>query len=142
MPGPSATHTGTVPPVDTGDLGDVAVKSVVVDGRELSVALVATGEDRSRGLRGVSDLGELDGMLFSWGGDEVASSFTMADTVIPLDIAFFDARGQFVDGFEMEPCPGQPCPAYSAGGVYAYALESPAGSLPPLEPGATLVIGD
>ena len=114
--------------------------TVVVDGRELAVAVVSTAEDRSEGLRGVADLGGLDGMLFTWGGETVESLFTMADTVIALDIAFFDASGGFVDGFTMVPCDEAPCPAYAAAGPYAYALESPVGTLPDVGPGSVLVV--
>lgn len=136
---PPTTPAGTTP-IDVGDLGDVSVATVVVDGRELDVAVVSTPEDRSRGLRGVANLGELDGMLFTWGGATVASFFTMADTVIALDIAFFDAEGEFVDGFAMVPCDEAPCPSYAAAGPYAYALESPVGTLPAIGPGSTLVV--
>ncbi len=78
-------------------------------------------------------------MLFTWGGETVASRFTMADTVIPLDIAFFDADGGFVDGFTMTPCDEPPCPSYAAAAPYAYALESAAGTLTGIGPGSVLV---
>ncbi|HVR31462.1 MAG TPA: DUF192 domain-containing protein [Acidimicrobiia bacterium] len=123
-------------PVDTGDLADAVVAEATVDGRPLLVAVASTPEQRSRGLRGVSNLGDLDGMLFTWAGDTVSSSFTMADTVIPLDIAFFDLQGAFVDGFTMVPCTAAPCASYRASGDYAYALEVPAGSQPGIGPGS------
>jgi uncharacterized protein len=137
---PGTTGTAGTTPLDTGDLGSVVVATVVVDGRDLDVAVVSTAGDRSQGLRGVTDLGALQGMLFSWGGETVASSFTMADTVIPLDIAFFDADGEYVDGFTMVPCAETPCPSYAATTPYAYALESPAGTLPDIGPGSVLVL--
>lgn len=133
--------TSPMAPSDTGELGPVSVGTVVVDGRELDVAVVSTPDDRSQGLRGVADLGELQGMLFTWGGETVSSRFTMADTVISLDIAFFDPDGGFVDGFTMIPCDETPCPSYAAAGPYAYALESPAGSLTGIGSGSVLVVG-
>ena len=135
--GPSPTEAA---PIGTGDLGPATVTTVVIDGREHDVAVVTTAEDRSRGLRGVTDLGDLDGMLFTWGGETVASRFTMADTLIPLDIAFFDDSGAFVDGFTMVPCDAEPCPGYASAAPYAYALESPAGTLPGIAEGSVLVV--
>ena len=138
---PDTTPPVTTTAIDTGDLGPASMASVSVDGRVLDVVVVSTSDDRSQGLRGISDLGDLDGMLFTWGGEEVSSRFTMAGTVIGLDIAFFDADGQFVDGFTMIPCDENPCPSYAATGPYAYALESPAGSLTGIGPGSVLVAG-
>jgi uncharacterized membrane protein (UPF0127 family) len=137
-PASTATTPVTTTPIDAGDLGPVSVATVVVDGRDLDVAVVSTAGDRSQGLRGVVDLGALDGMLFTWGGETVSSRFTMADTVIPLDIAFFDADGEFVDGFTMVPCDVAPCRSYAAAAPYAYALESPAGSLTGIGPDSVL----
>ncbi len=74
----------------------------------------------------MSDLEGREGMLFVFEGDSRAV-FTMADTVIPLDIAFFAADGSLVDEFAMVPCPSEPCPTYSATGAYRFALETPAG---------------
>ena len=142
----SSAPADTEPPdpastsLDTGDLADVVVAEVTVDGRALLVAMASTPEQRSQGLRGVSDLGDLDGMLFTWGGDTVSSSFTMADTVIPLDIAFFDSQGAFVDGFTMVPCTAAPCASYRAADGYAYALEVPEASQPGSGPGSVLSI--
>lgn len=138
VPQTATTPTTTTTTLDSGDLGPVSVETVSIDGRELAVAVVSTSEDRSQGLRGIDDLGALDGMLFTWGGETVTSRFTMADTVLALDIAFFDAEGRFVDGFTMVPCDEAPCPSYAASGPYAYALESPVGSLPDIGTGSIL----
>lgn len=138
-PGEASTTT-TEDRLDTGDLGTVEVSVVTVDDQALDVVVVSTPEKRSQGLRAVDDLGDLDGMLFTWGGDTVTSRFTMEDTVISLDIAFFDASGRFVDGFTMTPCETDPCPPYAASAPYAYALEVPAGTLPGVGAGSSLSI--
>jgi uncharacterized membrane protein (UPF0127 family) len=65
-------------------------------------------------------------MLFVF-QDDSRAAFTMAGTLIPLDIAFFAADGSLVDRFTMVPCPSEPCPLYSAAGPYHFALEAPAG---------------
>ena len=125
---------------DTGDLGPVEVSTVTVDGGALDVAVASTPESRSQGLRAVDDLGDLDGMLFTWDGDIVTSRFNMRGTLISLDVFFFDARGRFVDGFTMTPCENAPCPSYAASAPYAYALEVPAGTLLDVEAGSSLSI--
>lgn len=92
---------------------------------------VAVADDRGlrrTGLRGVEDFGDLAGMLFVWDSD-VRSSFTMADTLVDLDIAFIDADGRVVDVVEMYVCTPTSCPAYGTFTSYRYALESPLGSL-------------
>jgi len=135
----TTTSLATTTTIDTGDLGGVTMVTVEVDGAPLRVAQVSTSDDRARGLSGVDDLGELDGMLFTWGGETVTSAFTMRDTLIDLDIAFFDAEGRFVDGFAMVRCEVSPCPSYAASGPYAYALETRAGRLATLGPGSVIV---
>lgn len=96
---------------------------------ELFVAIADTSELRQQGLMNVTDLGDLDGMLFVFEEDS-SSGFWMKDTLIPLDIAFFDATGDFVDGFVMEPCQTDDCPIHRPGGTYRHALEMPAGEMP------------
>ena len=145
---PAATTTTADAPadpdrVDTGDLVDPVVRTASLDGERLLVALASTPVQRSQGLRGVLDLGDLDGMVFWWGGAETTSSFTMADTLIDLDIAWFDLDGHVVSTSVMTPCrDADPCPSYRASGRYAMALERPAGALPEVTPGSRLVVDD
>lgn len=106
-----------------------AVESVMLDSTELWVAVADTSELRRRGLMHVDDLLGLDGMVFMFDRD-TSSGFWMKDTLIPLDIAFFDVAGRFVDGFTMEPCTTPDCPTYRPSGSYRYALEMAAGTLP------------
>lgn len=126
---PSVSAT-TVTTASGAVLGGSSVPTtrVRVDGDELVVAVAATPETRARGLMGVTDLGDLDGMLFVFDVD-VDAAFWMKDTVLPLDIAFFDAAGRLVDAFPMEPCPADPCPTYRPAAPYRYALETPRGRL-------------
>jgi uncharacterized membrane protein (UPF0127 family) len=105
---------------------------VVVGGQEWDVAIADTPALRSRGLQGVADLGELEGMLFVFATD-TTSAFTMRGTVMAIDIAFFAASGDLVDVVEMVPCRSEPCPLYRARGPYRYALETEAGALPGVE---------
>lgn len=102
--------------------------TITIDGQEMAVAVADMSALRSQGLMGVTDLGGLDGMLFVF-EQSAAGGFWMKDTLIALDIAFFDTEGVFVDGFAMEPCTADPCPAYHPSGTYRYAVETPAGDL-------------
>ena len=111
--------------------------AIIVDGREMTVAVAETPAKRSQGLMGVTDLGGLDGMLFVFGADSEVG-FWMKNTLIPPDIVFFTANGRFVDSLTMAPCTEEPCPTYRPSGAYRYALEAPAGDLAFVGPGARL----
>ena len=102
--------------------------TIEIDGRELEVAVAEAPDQRAQGLMGVTDLGGLDGMLFVFQSDS-DGGFWMKDTLIPLDIAFFDGGGALVDVLTMEPCTADPCPSYRPGGSYRYAVETPSGGL-------------
>ncbi len=129
-PPPSRTQPSTTSvDIDTGDVVGFDVIEVILGGEPLTLALADEAGLRSRGLMGVADLGALDGMLFSWGGDSVASRFTMRNTIIPLHIVFFDADGEFVSQTDMVPCDVDDCPTYGAAGPYAFAIEFPAGTV-------------
>ena len=114
--------------------------TVTIDGRELSVAVAETPDQRSQGLMGVTDLGGLDGMLFVFQADS-DGGFWMKNTLIPLDIVFFTAGGGFVNSLTMTPCTQDPCQTYRPGGTYRYALEAPAGNLTFVTPTALLELG-
>jgi uncharacterized membrane protein (UPF0127 family) len=125
----SVAATSTTPPsLATGDLSDPEVQEVAVDGESLLVAWADDPATRSRGLMEVDDLGDLEGMLFDLGAER-ATSFTMRNTLIPLDIYFFGSDGGGVGMLEMVPCEGEPCPSYSIDVAFRYALEVPAGTL-------------
>ncbi len=127
--------------VDSGDVVGFAVTTVELGERRLLVAVADTSDLRARGLMEVGDLGDLDGMVFVFGA-EISGAFTMRDTLIDLDIAFFDGEGILVDQFTMTPCEAESCPSYSASAPFAYALEMPAGQMGPLGPETTLTTAD
>jgi uncharacterized membrane protein (UPF0127 family) len=120
-----ATTTRAAAPYETFDEARVAVGDDC-----LRVLVASTPALRNQGLRNVRDLAPYDGMVFVF-PDDVQSRFTMANTLIPLDIAWYASDGAPVDSERMEPCPdptGKDCPLYEAEGAYRYALERPAGS--------------
>ncbi|MGF1616953.1 MAG: DUF192 domain-containing protein [Acidimicrobiia bacterium] len=104
--------------------GDIA--TVVVGDDRLVVALADTSAERSQGLRAAPDLGGLDGMLFIHDA-EGPVSYTMMDTLIPLDIWFIDAGGTIVGTTEMEPCDSEPCPSYPSPRPVLWVLETEMG---------------
>ncbi|MEA3502816.1 MAG: DUF192 domain-containing protein, partial [Actinomycetota bacterium] len=79
---------------DPAGLDGFEAATITIDGRELSVAVADTQALRAQGLMGVTDLGGLDGMLFVF-QETTDGGFWMKDTLIALDIAFFDAGGVF-----------------------------------------------
>lgn len=122
-------------------LPGLETSTIMVDDRDLLVAVADTPEARRQGLMGVTDLGDLDGMLFVWQGD-TTEAFWMKDTPMPLDIAFFTVGGGFVDRQTMDPCVEETCELYSAPALYRYAIEAPAGDLGFVGPGSQLVLSD
>lgn len=119
------TGTADAPFEDFGEAG------VSVGGESLRLLVATTPEQRARGLRGVEDLGDYDGMAFVFPQPGPAT-FSMADTLISLDIGFYEGSGELVNRLEMEPCTGTDatCPGYPSGGDFLVAVETPAGGLP------------
>jgi uncharacterized membrane protein (UPF0127 family) len=115
----------------TATFSDFAETRVALGDECLRVLLARTSAQRSQGLRAVRDLAPYDGMLFVYDAD-VTARFTMADTLLPLDIGWYAADGAPVDRDRMEPCPDgddASCPVYGSDAPYRYALEMPAGQL-------------
>jgi uncharacterized membrane protein (UPF0127 family) len=115
-----------VPP----ELSDYEVRDVSVGDRILTLAIADSPALRAKGLMHVTDLGSLDGMLFYW-RHEALGGFWMKDTVIPLDIVWFDVEGQFVGRASMEPCDTDDCPTYEpdADVDFRYGIEANPGDL-------------
>ena len=138
-PGSSAP-TRSAPPADAATpTGFELVRATVtpVDGEvcDLCLWLATTGRERSRGLMGVTDLGDGDGMAFVYDAPHTGS-FWMKNTLLPLSIAFFDADGGFLDASDMEPCEADPCPLYPTAPEFLVAIETTQGDLASLGIGA------
>ena len=135
---PASVSTTVVPPsvVPPSEpdippqLEDSELREVLVGDRELLLAIADSPGLRATGLMFVEDLGDLDGMLFYW-RHEASIGFWMKNTLIPLDIVWFDRSGAFVGRASMAPCPETPCPRYVPGeGIdYRYAIEANPGDL-------------
>lgn len=98
------------------------------DGRsvQVQVEIADTVELRTLGLMDREELSEGQGMLFVFDQPHVLF-FWMKNTLIPLDILFFDEAGNFVSSDTMQPCTAEPCSVYSSGEEALYALEVNAG---------------
>lgn len=96
------------------------------------------------GMRGRTDFGGADGMLFRFDPevDTRRIVWVMDGVAFPLDIAWFDDSGALVGTASMAVCPTKPCPTYAADGPYRSALEAPAGAFDDLAPTDRLVIPD
>jgi uncharacterized membrane protein (UPF0127 family) len=90
----------------------------------VAVELALTREQLGRGLMWRDDLASDAGMLFVF-GDDVARSFWMKNTPLPLDIIFIDAEGKVVNVAE-NTTPFSTAPIRSAGPA-RYVLEVNAG---------------
>lgn len=100
------------------------------DGARISlrVEVARTDAQRDRGLMGRPSLPDDGGMLFVFEREEPLS-FWMKNTLLPLDILFFDARGRLVSFDTMHPCMHDPCPTTVSEGPAQYALEVVAGTV-------------
>ena len=135
--------TTTEPPVVPAELEGFEVRAIsIADGEltySLRVAVADSAAERAQGLMGLVDLGDLDGMLFVY-DRPTTSTFWMKDTLIPLDIAFFAADGNWVNNFTMQPCLDEECETYSAEGEYLYAVEVPDAGFAGMTPAAVIDI--
>lgn len=113
------------------------VAEISIGGTRLTVWEADDGVERSQGLRRVEALPPgIDGMLFVYARPTEAV-FVMEDTLIPLDLWFFDPEGRLMARVEMTPCQAPPCPRHHAPGAVSWALETPAGRFR-FPPGAVL----
>jgi uncharacterized membrane protein (UPF0127 family) len=101
----------------------VAVFSTPSGPKRVLLEVVATEEERSRGLMFRSRMDEDKGMLFVF-EEPGRPAFWMKNTYLSLDILFLSTEGVIVDLFEgLSPCPMEPCPRYTPRSPARYVLE-------------------
>ena len=91
------------------------------------VEIAPTLAERQVGLMNRRSLPERAGMVFLY-PEAHRGGFWMKNTLIPLDIAFYDARGTILRILTMQPCRRDPCRIYDPNVAYRAALEVNAGS--------------
>ena len=128
--------------VGTLDLGVTTIETA--DGSRIDVPAYVADKSYSRmtGFRGFPSelIAGFPGILFAFDEERpTTSGFTMLTVPFDLDIAFFNATGEWVGSTTMV---AQATAMYTAGAPYQYALELPSGSLEALGIGAgsTLVL--
>ena len=89
----------------------------------LHVEIADQPAERRRGLMGVEDLPDDEGMAFVF-DEPVSSGFWMKDTLIPLSIAFVGEHGRVIGVRDMDPCEMDPCPTYGIDEPYVLAIEA------------------
>lgn len=92
----------------------------------LTVEIADDENERERGLMNRTELPADQGMLFLFPTPAILS-FWMKNTLIPLDVLYFDADQNFINMQTMDPCTVDPCPTYSSTHLATSALELSSG---------------
>ncbi len=118
------------PATETLDtLSGLPVQSVHIKGQHYLVEIASTPAAQTQGLMHRSMLPFRRGMLFVF-EDEQPRAFWMKNTLIALDMLFFDQNKQLVAIQEnVQPCRADPCPSYPSTVPARYVLELAAGEV-------------
>jgi uncharacterized membrane protein (UPF0127 family) len=101
--------------------------SVTLGGHVFIVEVATTPEQQAHGLMDRSSMPADHGMLFVFQQD-APLTFWMKDTLIPLDMLFFDANHRLVAiQTDAQPCKADPCRVYPSDVPARYVLELNAG---------------
>jgi uncharacterized membrane protein (UPF0127 family) len=103
--------------------------SVTLHGTRFVVELATDEASREHGLMARTQLAQDRGMLFVF-PDTQPRWFWMKDTLIPLDILYFDDGRKLVSmQLDVPPCKADPCATYPSDKPARYVLELSAGTV-------------
>lgn len=102
--------------------------AVELHGRHFSTEFATDDASRERGLMMRTKLPADHSMLFVF-TDSEPRWFWMKDTLVPLDILYFDTDRKLVSmQLDVPPCKADPCPSYPSDAPARYVLELAAGT--------------
>ncbi|MGN0917918.1 MAG: DUF192 domain-containing protein [Oxalobacter sp.] len=104
----------------------MSMAKLKLGGKEITVLIAETEEQRKQGLMHVDKMEENNGMIFSYGAPVEKACMWMKDTKIPLDVAFIDGSGKIVN-IEADMKPLSTDNHCNTNGPIYYALEMNAG---------------
>ena len=87
---------------------------------EVTAEIASTRQQISVGMMWRTNMAEMDGMLFVFGGAQ-SVSFYMRNTLLPLTCAYIDPEESILEIYDMKPQDETPIP--SASGQVQYVLE-------------------
>ncbi len=108
---------------------DYSTCKMRINGSTLEATVVYSREAQMRGLMGVTDLKDGNGMIFIYDSPQ-ALSFWMKNTLIPLSIAFVESDGKIAQIYNMDPELEKPdwnLKSYTSVTPVKYAIEVPSG---------------
>ena len=107
--------------------------SVTLGDHRFSVEIAATPAQQAHGLMDRTSMPTDHGMLFVFPQAQPLT-FWMKDTLIPLDMLFFDEAHRLVTiRTDVPPCKADPCPTYASTAPARYVLELNAGTAAKLD---------
>jgi uncharacterized protein len=107
---------------------NAAAPAVELHGHRFSVEFATDDASREHGLMMRTALAPDHGMLFVF-PYQAPQGFWMKNTLIPLDILYFDTDRRLVSTqSNVPPCKADPCPIYPSNAPARYVLELSAGT--------------